>query len=43
MLKGRNLISPDDLSVSDIYELMELAQDIVKSPNKYSHFAMVNY
>lgn len=38
MLKGRNLISPDDLSVSDIYELMELAQDIVKSPNKYSHF-----
>lgn len=43
MLKGRNLISPDDLSVSDIYELMELAQDIVKSLISIPIFAMVNY
>lgn len=36
MLKGRNLISPDDLSVSEIHEIMALAQNIVKSPIEYS-------
>ncbi|MDO5028645.1 MAG: aspartate carbamoyltransferase [Bacillota bacterium] len=36
MLKGRNLVSPDDLSVEEIYELMDLARDIIKSPDDYS-------
>lgn len=37
MLKGRNLVSPDDLSVEELYELMDLARDIIKSPDDYSH------
>ena len=36
MLKGRNLVSPDDLSTPEIFELMELAQDIIKSSDNYS-------
>ncbi|MDO5719056.1 MAG: aspartate carbamoyltransferase [Tissierellia bacterium] len=37
MLKGRNLINPDDLSVDEIYEIMTLAQKIIKSPMEYSN------
>lgn len=37
MLKGRNLISPDDLSISEIYEIMNLARDIIQSPLEYSN------
>lgn len=37
MLKGRNLVSPDDLSVEELYELMDLARDIIKSPDDYSN------
>ncbi|MDO5717890.1 MAG: aspartate carbamoyltransferase, partial [Tissierellia bacterium] len=37
MLKGRNLINPDDLSVEEIYEIMSLAQKIIKSPKEYSN------
>lgn len=36
MLKGRNLVSPDDLNEAEIYELMDLARDIIKSPDDYS-------
>ncbi len=36
MLKGRNLVSPDDLSTPEIFEIMELAQDIIKSSDNYS-------
>ena len=35
-LKGRNLVSPDDLSTPEIFEIMELAQDIIKSSDNYS-------
>ncbi len=38
MLKGRHLVTPDDLSIEEIFELMELAQDIIKSPDDYSTF-----
>lgn len=37
MLKGRNLVSPDDLNVEELYELMDLARDIIKSPDDYSN------
>lgn len=37
MLKGRNLISPDDLSIDEIYEIMALGQKIAKSPSDFSH------
>ncbi len=37
MLKGRNLINPDDLNVDEIYEIIELARKIVKSPHNYSN------
>ncbi len=36
MLKGRNLISPDDLSVNELNEVLSLAQQIVKSPFDFS-------
>lgn len=36
MLKGKNLVSPDDLTVSEIYELMDLARDIIKSPDQFA-------
>lgn len=32
----RHLITPDDLTVSEIDELLELADDIYNNPNKYS-------
>ncbi len=37
MLKGRNLINPDDLTVQEIYEIINLAEMIVKSPERYSN------
>lgn len=37
MLTGRNLITPDDFSVSELNEVLELAQDIIKSPSLYSN------
>lgn len=36
MLKGKNLVSPDNLTKDDIFELMNLAKDIIKSPDEYS-------
>lgn len=36
MLKGRNLITPDDLTTEEIFTLMEKAEDIIKSPTNYS-------
>lgn len=37
MLQGRNLISPDDLSIHEIYEIMKLAQEIIESPIDFSN------
>ncbi|MDO5726243.1 MAG: aspartate carbamoyltransferase [Tissierellia bacterium] len=37
MLKGRNLVTPDDLSVEEIFELMNLAKQIIESPKEYSN------
>lgn len=37
MLQGRNLISPDDLSIDEIYEIMKLAQEIIESPIDFSN------
>lgn len=36
MLKGKNLVNPDNLTKDDIFELMDLAMDIIKSPEEYS-------
>lgn len=38
MLKQRNILDPTDLSKEEINELMELAQDIIDNPIKYSDF-----
>ena len=35
MLKGRNLIQPDDLSVSEINEICSLAEQIIVDPNSF--------
>lgn len=37
MLKGRNLLSPDDFSSQEFLEIIRLAQDIKKSPGDYLH------
>ena len=36
MLKGRNLIQPEDFSVEEIDEILELSQKIIDNPSKYS-------
>ena len=38
MLKIKNLLSAEDLFKDDLLEIIELAEDIVKSPEKYSTF-----
>ena len=37
MLKGKNLVTPDDLTIEEINILMDRAKDIIKSPSKYSN------
>lgn len=37
MLKGKNLVNPDNLTKDEIFELMDLAMDIIKSPEEYSN------
>ena len=36
MLKSRNLIQPEDFSVKEIDEILNLAEDIMKNPSAYS-------
>ncbi len=36
MLKGRHLIEPMDLTIEEMEEIFELAEDIIDSPEKYS-------
>lgn len=36
MLKGRHLISPIDLSVEEVEEILELAVDIIRQPEEYA-------
>lgn len=36
MLKGKSLITPDDLTIEEIFNLLETANDIIKSPVNYS-------
>lgn len=39
MLKGKSLIDPMDLSVEELEEIFELADDIIKNPGDYSNIA----
>lgn len=36
MLKSRNLIQPEDFSIREIDEILDLAEDIMKNPSAYS-------
>ncbi|MGL4914405.1 MAG: aspartate carbamoyltransferase [Romboutsia sp.] len=36
LLKGRNLIQPEDFSVKEIDKILSLAQNIIDNPSKYS-------
>lgn len=36
MLKSRNLVQPEDFSVEEIDEILDLAEDIMKNPSAYS-------
>ena len=36
MLKSRNLIQPEDFSVREIDEILDLAENIMENPSKYS-------
>ena len=36
LLKGRNLIQPEDFSVAEIDEILSLSQNIIDAPSKYS-------
>ncbi len=36
-LIGRNLIEPPDLSVSEMEEIFQLADQIIKDPGQYAH------
>lgn len=38
MLQTRHLISPDDISVKEIDEIIELAQKIIKTPVSYADY-----
>ena len=35
-MKSRNLIQPEDFSIEEINQLLELAQKIIENPSKYS-------
>ena len=39
MLKNKSLISTNDLTNEELLEIIEYAQDILKSPNDFSHIA----
>lgn len=39
MLKGKNLLEPMDLTVQELEELFETADDIIENPEKYAHYA----
>lgn len=39
MLKGKNLLEPMDLTVEELEELFETADDIIQNPEKYAHIA----
>ena len=36
MLKSRNLVQPEDFSIKEIDEILDLAQQIMANPSKYS-------
>ena len=36
LLKGRNLIQPEDFSVEEIIQILSLSQNIIENPSKYS-------
>ena len=36
MLKSRNLVQPEDFSIKEIDEILDLAQQIIANPDKYS-------
>lgn len=36
MIKSRNLIQPEDFSIKEIDEILNLAEDIIKNPSAYS-------
>ena len=36
MLKSRNLVQPEDFSIKEIDEILDLAQQIMANPDKYS-------
>ena len=42
MLKGRNLIEPMDLSVEELDEIFDLAEEIIKKPSEYSNICAGN-
>lgn len=37
MLKGRNLIDPQDFTVEELDEIFDLANEIITNPDKFSH------
>lgn len=37
MLKNRNLINADDFNVEEINEILNLAEEIIKSPSDFSN------
>ncbi|MEG1871144.1 MAG: aspartate carbamoyltransferase [Peptostreptococcaceae bacterium] len=37
MLKSRNLIQPEDFSIEEIDEILELSKNIIDNPSNYSH------
>lgn len=39
MLKGKNLLEPMDLTLEELDELFETADDIINDPDKYAHCA----
>ena len=39
MLKGKNLLEPMDLTLEELDELFETADDIIENPEKYAHIA----
>ncbi|NLP30999.1 MAG: aspartate carbamoyltransferase [Clostridiales bacterium] len=42
MLKSRNLIEPMDLSVEELDEIFDLAEEIIKKPSEYSNICAGN-
>lgn len=37
MLKGRHLIDPQDFTVEELNQIFELAEEIIKNPEEYTH------